>query len=36
MTYCDAMITLVFHLEQADDEFVWWIDTPDVPGLYAS
>lgn len=30
------MITLVFHLEMADNESVWWIDSPDVAGFYAA
>ena len=31
------MTILNFHLELTDDkEFVWWIDSPDVPGFYAS
>ena len=31
------MITLTFHLEHvADDGVVWWIDSPDVPGFYAT
>lgn len=31
------MTMLVFHLDATDDnEIVWWIDSPDVPGFYAS
>ena len=31
------MITLTFHLEPvAGDGVVWWIDSPEVPGFYAS
>ena len=31
------MTTLCFHLEMTDDnEFVWWIDSPDAPGFYAT
>lgn len=31
------MITLMFHLEPVDDDgVVWWIDSPQVPGFYAT
>lgn len=30
-------ITLMFHLELVDDgDSVWWIDSDDVPGFYAT
>lgn len=29
-------VTLIFHLEQADDEIVWWAESPDAPGMSAA
>ena len=33
----DMTITLMFHLERVDEgDCVWWIDSDDVPGFYAT
>ncbi len=30
-------VTLIFHLESAESgENVWWVDSPDLPGFYAT
>jgi len=31
-----TMMTMLFHLEKADDELVWWVESPDVVGFYAA
>ena len=28
--------TMTFHLEKADQEFLWWVDSADAPGFYAA
>jgi hypothetical protein len=32
----DVKVQVVVHLELTDDEFVWWADSPDVPGFSAA